>query len=144
MPKADQTEILLRLVIEKPVPGVMLSLQDKDSQPVGAQLPKKADIVFDIPVRISPDPKGGWKFYGEHVRSEGPERRFVYIGVGKHAGQTNFAWDRRMKINIHDIPPALLEKAAKGKVLEAAIAGAGKDGTPACASVPLVKAWRAV
>jgi hypothetical protein len=145
MPKADQTEIRLRLVIEKPVPGVMLSLQDKASKPVNALTPGKADVSFEFSIRVGPDPKGeGWKFYGEHVRSEGPTRRFFYIGVGAGAGQTGTHWSRRMKIDIHDIPPALIEKAVKGKVLEAHIAGTGKDGTPACASVPLLKAWKAV
>ena len=69
------------------------------------------------------------------MRSEGPERRFVYIGIGQGAGQKNTPWSRRMKIDIHTIPQALLDKAAKGKTLEAVINGTGKDGSPACATV---------
>ena len=49
-----------------------------------------------------------------------------------------------MKIDIHTIPKALIAKAKAGKMIEAVINGAGSDGTPACASVPLAKAWRAV
>jgi hypothetical protein len=49
-----------------------------------------------------------------------------------------------MKIDIHTIPATLIAKAKAGKVLEAIINGAGSDGTPACATTPLSKAWRAV
>jgi hypothetical protein len=140
MARPAQTEIRLRLVIESPVPGVALSLQDKDSQPVDVKTFKGAALTFDIAIRIADGPK----FYGDYVRSEGPERRFVYIGVGQHAGQKDSPWRRRMKINIHDIPPALLDEAKAGKVIEGVIAGTGKDGTPACASIPLLKTWRVV
>ncbi len=140
MPRPAQTEIRLRLVIEGPVPGVLHSLQDKDGKPVDAKASKGTALTFDFPIRIA----GGPKFYGDHVRSEGPERRFVYIGVGEHAGQKDSPWSRRMKINIHDIPAALLDKAKAGKVIEGIVAGTGRDGSPACASVPLLRAWRAV
>jgi hypothetical protein len=140
MPRSVQTEIRLRFVIETPVPGVVYSLQDKESQPVDAKMSKGAAIVFDFPVRVADGPK----FYGEQVRSEGPDRRFVYIATGQQAGQKNSCWSRRMKIDIHTIPATLISKAKAGAVLEAAINGTGSDGTPACASTPLSKAWRAV
>jgi Family of unknown function (DUF5990) len=146
MPRAEQTEIQLRLVIEDPVPRVAHSLQDKESQPFGPQISKAGEALsFDLPIRIGPiSPGKAAKFYGELVRSEGPERRFVYIAIGEQAGQAGSPWSRRMKINVHDIPQALLDKASKGKVIEGVIAGTGRDGTPACASVPLKRSWRAV
>lgn len=49
-----------------------------------------------------------------------------------------------MKIDIHTIPATLIAKAKAGKVLEATINGTGGDGTPACASTPLSRMWRAV
>jgi Family of unknown function (DUF5990) len=141
MAKADQTEIRLRIVIDNPVPGVAHSLQDKKNQPLDAQASKGGKALsFEFPVRIADGPK----FYGEHVRSEGPERRFVYIAIGTLAGDAASCWTRRMKIDIDDIPPALLEKAKGGMVLEVLIAGADKKGEPACASVKAAKAWRAL
>jgi hypothetical protein len=134
-----QTEIRMRLVIENPVAGVVHSLQSKENQPVDAKASKAgAALTFDFPIRITAGPK----FYGEQVRSEGPERRFVYIAIGQQAGDKASCWNRRMKIDIHDIPQALLDKAAKGKVLEGSVEGTGKDGSPACATV-LSKSWRA-
>jgi hypothetical protein len=140
MPRADQTEIRMRLVIDSPVPGVAYSLQDKKSQPVDVKVSKGPALAFEFPIRIADGPK----FFGEQVRSEGPERRFVYIAIGEQAGQKGSCWSRRMKIDIHTIPQALLDKAVRGKVLEATLKGTGKDGTPSCATVSPSQPWRAV
>jgi hypothetical protein len=141
MPRADQTEIRMRLVIDRPVAGVFHSLQDKDNSVIDVKSSKDGrPLVFEFPIRFGPGPK----FYGEYVRSEGPVRRFFYICIGQAAGQKGTEWARRMKIDIAGIPQATLDKAAKGKVIEGEIIGTGKDGSPACATVPLSKAWRAV
>lgn len=140
MARADQTEIRMRIVIDKPMAGIVYSLQDKASQPVDPQLAGKDDLVFDFTVWVSAGPK----FYGEHVRSEGPERRFVYIASGGQAGQAHTEVSRRLKIDIHALPQALVDKAIKGKVLEVTMAGADPDGRPTCASRAPLKAWKAV
>jgi hypothetical protein len=95
---------------------------------------------LDFSIRVADGPK----FYGEQVRSEGPARRFVYAASGQQAGQKESCWSRRMKVDIHTIPEALIAKAKAGKVIEAVINGAGSDGTLAWATVPLAKAWRAL
>jgi hypothetical protein len=42
-----------------------------------------------------------------------------------------------MKVDIHDIETDLLDQAAThGAVVEITVPGTGKDGTPACATVP--------
>lgn len=138
MAKPPQTELRMRLVIEDPVPGVLHSLQDKKGAPVDARRSAAGEsISFGFPIRVAPGPK----FYGEQVRSEGPERRFVYIAVGKQAGDHASCWARRMKIDIHTIAQALLDAAAVAGHLEGVVAGTGKDGGPACATVP-AKSWR--
>ena len=46
-----------------------------------------------------------------------------------------------MKIDIHDLEQELLDRAAAGEgVVEIAVDGTGKDGTPACATVRRTKA----
>jgi hypothetical protein len=138
MARPAQTEIRMRLVVENPVAGVFHSLQDKASSPVDTKQSEDGHpLAFDFAIRIAEGPK----FFGEQVRSEGPERRFVYIAVGSQAGQHVCEWSRRMKIDIHDIPQALLDKAAKSAVLEGRLNGTGKDGTPACATIKPIE-WR--
>lgn len=140
MGRDAQTEIRMRLIVETPVSGVAYSLQDKKSQPVDVKMSRGDALVFDFPVRVAEGPK----FSGEQVRSEGPQRRFVYIAVGQQAGQKDTGWNRRMKIDIHTIPDALIAEVKAGKVLEAIVNGTRSDGTPACASVPFETGWRAV
>lgn len=68
----------MRLTVEGPVAGVRHSLQDKASKPVDPRTAVAGeDLSFDFAIRIAEGPR----FYGEQVRSEGPERRFVYIAV---------------------------------------------------------------
>ena len=138
MSREPQIEIGMRLVVEAPLAGVRHSLQDRKSAPIDPKTSQGGEpLTFDFPVRIAPGPK----FFGEQVRSEGPARRFVYVAVGKQAGDFASLWSRRMKIDIHDIPQALLDGAMTGRRLVGTLAGTGVDGTPACATVRVAR-WR--
>lgn len=138
---ADQAEIRARIVIERPVPRVLHSLQEDDAPLDPKQSESGEPLVFDFPLRVAPQADGRPKFFGKQVRREGPVRRFVYIRVGTAAGQRLSPWTRRMKIDIHDIDPALLDRAIAGGVLEGTIDGTAEDGSPACATVKPVS-WR--
>ena len=132
MARPPQTEIRMRLLVEGPVAGVTHSLQDKKGRPIDPKMSAAGEpLQFDFPVRIGPGPR----YYGEQVRSEGPQRRFVYIAVGCQAGEPGSPWSRRMKIDVHDIPAPLVEAAVGGKRLVGTVAGTAADGTPACATI---------
>src|SRR5689334_13902465 len=106
--RRDQVEVPARIVVRNPVPGVAHSLQSKDNAPLDAEISASGEpLRFDFPLRIAPGPK----FFGDQVRPEGPVRRFVYIRIGTMAGQPSSDWTRRMKIDIHDTPQALLDRA---------------------------------
>lgn len=132
MPRADQYRITIRIIIDRPVPGVLHSLQSKDNLPLD---PKRSiagePLSFDVPIRIAPGPK----FFGDQIRREGPTRRFIYIRVGQSAGDHASSWSRRMKIDIHNLAIDLLDQAAGGAIIELTVDGTAKDGTPACATV---------
>ena len=123
----------MRIVIEQPIVGVRHSLQAGDDQPLDPKSSGAGEpLAFDFTIRVGPGPK----FFGDQVRREGPERRFVYIRIGQLAGDPSSPWSRRMKIDIHDIERDLLDRAASGGgVIEIAVNGTGRDGTPACATV---------
>jgi len=133
------TEIRLRLTIDDPVPGVRYSLQ-KDDMPFEPVTAGDGPISFDVPITLHDD----GRMTGPFVRREGKERRFVYIRIGIAAGDHATTLNRRAKIDVHDIPPALLGQARKGEVLEVGLPGRGKDGTPACATVRPIRGWRPV
>jgi len=133
------TEIRLRLTIDDPVPGVRYSLQ-KDDLPFEPATARDGPISFDVPITLHDD----GRMTGPFVRREGKERRFVYIRIGIAAGDHATTLNRRAKIDVHDVPPALLDRARKGAVLEVGLPGRGKDGTPACATVRPIRGWRPV
>ena len=65
------------------------------------------------------------------------DRRFVYIAIGGAASGAPVV-SRRAKIDVHDIPAALLKP---GAVIATSLPGRGKDGTPACATVRPLTPW---
>ncbi|MBB1178178.1 MAG: DUF5990 family protein [Pseudomonadota bacterium] len=131
--------ITLRLTTADPVPGVAYSLQDKANAPVDPRIAGDGPISFDVPVTLSDD----GRLTGPFVRREGPLRRFIYIAIGTSAGQHG-EWSRRAKIDVHDIPAALLAQARAGQTLEVILPGRARDGGPACATVRPLQPWTAV
>jgi len=128
--------VTLRLIIDDPVPGVRYSLQ-KDDMPFEPRTAGEGPMAFELPITLQPD----GRMTGPFVRREGPVRRFVYIRIGTSAGDHAAAWSRRAKIDIHDIPKALLVPDAR---LEVHLPGRAKEGSPACATVRPVLGWRPV
>ena len=128
--------VTLRLIIDDPVPGVRYSLQ-KDDMPFEPRTAGDGPLAFELPIHLQAD----GRMTGPFVRREGSVRRFVYIRIGTSAGDHAAAWSRRAKIDIHDIPKALLGPDAR---LEVHLPGRGKDGSPACATVRPVIGWRPV
>ena len=138
-----QVEIKARIIIENPVPGTLHSLQAKDRTPLDPKRSAAGEALrFDFNLRIGPGPK----YFGAQVQREGPERRFVYIRVGAAAGDHASPWSRRMKIDIHDIDPSLIDRVASGGgILVLTVNGTAADGSPVCATVrPVGKSVAAV
>lgn len=129
--------IVLRLVIEDPVPGVTYSLQDRSGAPVGAVVAGDAALAFDVPVELAPGPR----LSGTFVRREGRERRFVYIAIGAQAGDAGSPWSRRAKIDIHDISADLLDQADPPRRLQCHLPGRARDDGPGCATIRPKDGW---
>ncbi|MFT3725028.1 MAG: DUF5990 family protein [Hyphomonadaceae bacterium] len=133
------SNVTLKLSVIDPPKGVGHSLQGKDGKIVDAQVSTGKTVVFEIPVRLE-EGKAGWRFLGDFVRTEGKTRRFVYVGIGKHSGQPDTQWDRRAKVDLPDVTPAMRKKAAAGRlVLEGSYEGTDRKGEPSCATVKI--AW---
>ena len=52
------------------------------------------------------------------------------LAIGGQAGDSSSLWSRRAKIDIHDLPADLLEKALAGRVVEALLAGRPRTAVP--------------
>jgi hypothetical protein len=129
----------LRLLVVGPPRGVAFAMQRGRASLVAPN--RGADpLVFDFEIVVDPtgDPP---RLTGELTQGP-PAARFVYINSGTSAGEASSPWTRRAKVPLFCIPPALIRTAlAKNATLQASIAGTGKDGGPACASVPLLSPW---
>lgn len=152
MPKqpSPETRLPIRIVVVAPPSDVWFALQPEngvfEQRRRSGEHNDGADLAFELELRIAGAlASGAPRLLGAHVKGP-PDARFAYIGVGKHAGDASSCWDRRIKVPLGAITHALVGAGGRGRVLEARIAGNGRDGGPACATVALLApgwSWRA-
>jgi hypothetical protein len=136
-------ELLVRITVQGPPPGVEWAIQlgRDDLLPPSK---RAVDLEFEVTLRVVDGPGGLPDLRGPAV--QGPRNaRFIYLNSGTRAGQASSRWDRRAKVSLEGLRSILKDetRAAPSVVCAAAIAGTGRDGGPACASVPLVgTGWR--
>lgn len=137
------SDLRLRIIVVSPPPGVRFQLQRGKGDLEPAARASAGTMTFELDVRVSTRPAGEPNFLGPFVQGP-PAGRFVYINSGTLAGQADSCWTRRAKVPLTGITWALIKRArAAGSVLETEVAGTGRDGGPACATVPLKSGgWR--
>ena len=142
--KQAQDVIPMRIVVHDPIPGVDLCVQSGRADLMRPSSVSDTAVVFDLFVRVGlPNGEGAVGFFGPFTQGP-PRQRFVYVNVGRRAGQAS-AWDRRAKVPLTDISPEQIRRvlAVPGSVLTVGIPSRGRDGGPICASVKLpAGAWR--
>lgn len=144
-----KSAVPLRLILLDPPPDVLFGVQrgrGADYVTESAQLRTRGDIQFDFSVTVSDSRKDGApNFLGEYVQGAS-SRRFLYIDVGTYAGQKNTPWSRRIIIRLDDVTWNLVRRvqATSGYRLSASIPGRGEDGSPSCATVPILGGWKIV
>jgi hypothetical protein len=135
------TEVAFRITVVNPPRGVTFRLQRGRAELVAPSRETATSISFDFTLRVAPG-DGAPRLLGQFAQGP-PAARFVYVNSGRQAGQAESCWDRRAKVHLRDILPSLIEQAASsGAAIETQIAGTGRDGGPACATVPLIGGWR--
>jgi hypothetical protein len=131
-------EIAVRVIVRGPLEGVAMQIQRGREGLLPPTQKSAASLTFDFTLRVDPAGTGRPNFLGEFA--QGPkEARFIYVNSGLRAGQTGTLWDRRAKLSLMEITSAQVREllSGPGSLLEASIDGVGRDGGPACASVPL-------
>jgi hypothetical protein len=135
-----QREIPIRITVLHPPRGVAFQVQRGRTELLPAARATEEALSFDFAVRLGASrPDGSPTLLGEFAQGP-PGSRFVYVTSGVRAGQTKSCWERRAKVPLTGITPAQIETVLSrpGTVLEARIEGTGRDGGPACATVPLL------
>lgn len=137
----ERIELQVRIVVEAPLPGLAIALQR--GQAAGAALTPPASrsadaVVFDFEVTVDGRLVDGRpRLLGPCVQGP-PQARFVYLAVGRYAGQADSEWGGRIKVPLQDLGWREIEALTPGGRLVARIAGRSPKGGPALASVRLL------
>ena len=143
MTKTPSLQLMVRIVVESPLPGVTMAVQLGKKDLLGPRRVTPREMSFEFPVRVA-DAQQPPRLLGPPVQGP-PAARFIYINSGQCAGQSGTPWQRRAKVPLAGITSALIRQhlASPGSHLEVRMPGTGRDGGPTCASVRLPPgAWR--
>ncbi len=138
------TQLTLKIILQKPTPGVVYGLQKgkgSNYETIQKQLANSGDLTFEFPVGIKFD-EGRPVFFGPFTHGS-PVERFIYIDIGTYAGQTGTQWGRRLKIPLKGITSSLFERFTDDDCLLATLPGSGgKDGGPTCGTIQPPQGWK--
>lgn len=142
-----EAEVRLRIVLVAPPAGVDFGIQEgkgHDYKSIQKQRSKDADLSFEFLVTVKDNREDGLpNFLGP--LTQGPTTsRFIYINIGKSAGQSDSCWDRRIKVPLGGVTWDMIEKASTDakRIVGARLPGTGKDGGPSCATVKPAEGWK--
>jgi hypothetical protein len=140
-----EPEITLEIILIKPTPGVVFGVQKgsgSNYETVQKQVAASDDLTFTFTVSVKGDraKEKSPKLSGSFV--QGPTgNKFVYIDIGKAAGQFDSVWSRRLKIPLAGITWGDIDALSGNAMLQASVPGTGKDGGPNCATVKPFGGW---
>jgi len=151
MPKEPKSEtaVPLRIVLVDPPPGVDFGIQEgkgNDYKTIVVQRSKVGNLVLECTINVKGNRADGPPNFGGPISQCPPTGRFIYIDIGKSAGQFDSCWQRRIKIPLDgitwDMIDSVLEKPKQ--LLQATIPGTAKHGGRSCATVKPIDGWKVV
>jgi hypothetical protein len=146
--RTDRFELAMRIIVVDPVPGLSMALQRGQAAKAVLTPPailSDAAITFEFEVIVDGVlPNGDPRLLGPFV--QGPATaRFVYLPIGRYAGQPDSEWGGRVKVPLEGLGWTKIETRPLGERLEARIKGRSPKGGPAMASTALLPpgwTWR--
>lgn len=145
----SEIAVLLRIVVVDPLPGVDFGIQEgkgNDYRTLAVQRSKVGNLQLDCTIKVKGNRADGLLIFVGPIAQGPPNGRFIYIDIGKSAGQFDSCWQRRIKIPLAGISWEMIDSvvAAPKRFLQATIPGTGKDGGPSCATVKPMDGWKVV
>jgi len=142
-----EAELHLTIILETPPAGVDFGLQQgkgNDYQTIQKQRSKGDDLTFDCVVTVKDNRDDGLPNFLGPLTQGPPTARFIYLDIGRLAGQSDSIWERRIKAPLSGITLKMIKQvmADPELSLEARFPGTGKDGGPSCATVHPKGGWK--
>ena len=139
--------VLIRIVLVDPPPGVDFGIQvgkGNDYKTIAVQRSKAGNLQLDCAISVKGNRADGPPNFVGPIAQGPPTGRFVYIDIGKSAGQIESCWQRRIKIPLQGITREMIDSVLDmpKRLLQATIPGTGKDGGPSCATVKPIDGWK--
>lgn len=151
MPKVSKSQsvVPLRIILVSPPPGVDFGIQEgkgNDYTTISVQRSKVGNLALECTINRKGDRQDGPPNFAGAVAQGPPSGRFIYIDIGKSAGQFDSCWQRRIKIPLEGITWEMIDLVLEkpNRIIEATIPGTGKDGGPICATVRPIDGWKVV
>ena len=135
----ERFELPIRIVVEDPIPRLTIVLQ-RGAAAKATLIPptirSMATVAFDLAVTVDGHLADGRPRLLGHSVQGPPDARFVYLVVGRHAGQADSEWGGRVKVRLSGLGWEQIEALPTGCRLVARIPGRSPKGGPALASLP--------
>jgi len=108
MPEETKLEIVLplRIILVDPPPGVDFGIQQgkgNDYKTIAVQRSKVGYLTLECKINVKGNRADGPPNFAGPISQGPPSGRFVYIDIGKSAGQFDICWQRRIKIPLETI-----------------------------------------
>ncbi|MGH9162256.1 MAG: DUF5990 family protein [Vicinamibacteraceae bacterium] len=142
-----ERELRVRIVLQRPPSGVAFGVQRGHGAAyatVQTQRSDGRDLQFEFSVALKAENKRTTPDFGGPFVQGPPDARFIYIDIGRHAGQADSIWSRRLKIPLSGITWDAIDRGARDPqtMLETRVPGTGRDGGPNCAAVKPFDGWK--
>lgn len=149
MPKEPKPEIVLplRIILVDPPSGVDFGIQEgkgNDYRTISVKRSKAKNLVLECTISVKGNRNDGLPNFAGPISQGPPSGRFIYIDIGKSAGQFDSCWQRRIKIPLETITWDMIDSVLENpkRLLQVTIPGTGKDGGPICATVNPIDGWQ--
>ena len=151
MKKQSSTEksISLQIILVAPPPGVDFGIQEgkgNDYKTIAVQRSKAGNLTLECTINVKGNRSDGPPNFIGPISQGPPSGRFIYIDIGKSAGQFDSCWQRRIKIPLETITWEMIDSVLEKpkRLLQATIPGTAKDGGPSCATMKPIDGWKVV
>jgi hypothetical protein len=151
MKKQSNPEIAisLRIILMEPPSGVDFGVQEgkgNEYKTIAVQRSKAGNLTLECTINVKGSRSDGPPNFCGPISQGPPTGRFIYIDIGKSAGQFDSCWQRRIKIPLETIAWEMIDSVLEKpkRLLQATIPGTAKDGGPSCATVKPIDGWKVV